>query len=560
MVTKTTLFITITLSTVLLVSTAQAQNSLVDSLNQRVEMSSNNAEIIEWKLEIANSYQQTNPDTLVTIAREAFLMAEQLGDENLIFESGILIGRGQIRSGNYTAGLTHYKNLLSRLDQLNNPKLLNHRAEVLRGIGNIYFIQFQQELSLEYYQDALQLYESLDDSLRVGSLYDNMASAHLELENYKISEEFYLKALDIHTQNDNSLSKASTQVNLALLYERLDRRDKTMYFATLALNAAKEQNALIMESYAVRILGSVSKENKDFRSALNYYQRSLEIANQLEIPYEQKDSYLNLSKIYEELGDYKNAYEHYVSHKVFNDSLINEQSATKLAELRAEYETAEQQREIELLETEKELQAARLVSISSGLGSVLLAVLLIALYFHNKKRKEIELLEKDRIIADSKKRIAEEELANSRLREENLQKELTNYALHIVEKNDFLEEVKSEMNEIRMEIKNSGVLKQINKLGSKIYQNLMINKDREEFEIQVEQACDGFFKSLEQQYPTLTNQERRLAALLRLNLSSKEISGILNISPKSVDQSRYRLRKKLELPKSENLAVFLNQV
>ncbi|MBO6537023.1 MAG: tetratricopeptide repeat protein [Balneolaceae bacterium] len=542
------------------ISTAQTQSALVDSLNQRISQSSDEAQIIRWKLEIGSSFQQTNPDTLISIAQEAYTMAEQLGDDQLFIESGLLIGRGMIRSGDYTPALAQFNDLLARIDALNNPDHLSFRAEVVRGIGNIYFIQFQQELSLEYYADASAIYEELNDTLRMGSLYDNIASAHLELENFELAEEFYLKALDLHTDNENVMSMASTQVNLALLYDRLQRRDRTVYFATLALNTAKEQNALIMESYAVRILGSVSYQNKDYQSALNYYQRSLEIANELEIPYEQKDSYLNLSRIYEDLGDYKNAYEHYVQHKVFNDSLINQQSANKLAELRAEYETTEQQREIELLEKEQELQSARLISISSGLGSVLLVVLITALFFINKKRKEIELLEKDRIIADSKKRIAEEELANARLREENLQKELTNYALHIVEKNDFLEEVKSEMNEIRTEIKNSGVLKQINKLGSKIYQNLMINKDREEFEIQVEQACDGFFKSLEQQYPNLTNQERRLAALLRLNLSSKEISGILNISPKSVDQSRYRLRKKLDLPKSENLGVFLNQV
>lgn len=68
------------------------------------------------------------------------------------------------------------------------------------------------------------------------------------------------------------------------------------------------------------------------------------------------------------------------------------------------------------------------------------------------------------------------------------------------------------------------------------------------------------FKKLEQRYPELTPQERRLAALLRLNLSSKEISGIMNISPKSVDQGRYRLRKKLTLQKKKNLSLFLNQI
>ncbi|MBO6795401.1 MAG: tetratricopeptide repeat protein [Balneolaceae bacterium] len=542
------------------ISTTYAQNSLVDSLNQEIEMSSNDVDIINMKLRISNQFRQTNPDTLVIIAKEAYEMAERIGNESLIIKSGLLIAQGYIRSGSYGASLSQFQELLTRLDNNEIEDFRHHRAEVLRGIGNIYFIQFQQELSLEYYGDALELYIELDDSLNVGTLYDNMASAHLELENLELAEEFYMKALDLHTKYNNVMSKASSQINLAMLYEKLDRRDKTAYYATMVLNTAREQNALIMESYAVRILGSVAFDNKDYDNAIEYYNRSLEIANQLDIAYEQKDSYLNLSEIYAEIGDYQNAYEHYVLHKTFNDSLLDEQSANKLAELRAEYETVEQQREIELLEKESELKSARLVSISSGLGSVLLVVLLTALFIHNKKRKEIELLEKDKIIADSKKRIAEEELANAKLREENLQKELTNYALHIVEKNDFLEEVKSEMQELRSEIKNSELLKQVNKLGSKIYQNLMINKDREEFEIQVEQACDGFFKSLEQQFPTLTNQERRLAALLRLNLSSKEISGILNISPKSVDQSRYRLRKKMELPKSKNLAVFLNQV
>ena len=116
------------------------------------------------------------------------------------------------------------------------------------------------------------------------------------------------------------------------------------------------------------------------------------------------------------------------------------------------------------------------------------------------------------------------------------------------------------MADLRMDVQSKDAIKHINKLGSRIYQNLMINKDREEFEIQVEQACEGFFKNLEHKHPDLTNQERRLAALLRLNLSSKEISGILNISPKSVDQSRYRLRKKLDLDKDINLSTFLNQI
>lgn len=541
-------------------STALAQQTNIDSLSQLLSETNESSMQAELLIEIANLFQQTNPDTLVELALEALTISERINDNEMIIRSGLLAAQGMIRSGSYDKSLEQFQSTLEFLEDLNSSDFESYRGHALRGIGNIYFIQFQQELSLEYYNEVLPILIALEDSTTIAKLYDNMASAYLELEDKNLAEEYYLKSLAINEATNDVMGAAATDINLAILYSTSEQLDKAVYHATKALNVARQRDAMIMESYAVRILGSVAFDLKDFELALEYNQRSLQIANELDIAYEQKDSYKNLSDIYREMGRFEEAYENYVIHKQYNDSLLNQESQLKLAELRAEYETEQKEQQILLLEKESELKSARLISISLALSSVLIVVVIGSISFASRKRKEIELLEKNKIIADSKKRIAEEELANAQLREENLQKELTNYALHIVEKNDFLEEVKTEMTDLRSEVKNQDALKQINKLGSKIYQNLMINKDREEFEIQVEQACDGFFKSLEQRYPALTNQERRLAALLRLNLSSKEISGILNISPKSVDQSRYRLRKKLDLPKSENLGVFLNLI
>jgi DNA-binding CsgD family transcriptional regulator len=58
----------------------------------------------------------------------------------------------------------------------------------------------------------------------------------------------------------------------------------------------------------------------------------------------------------------------------------------------------------------------------------------------------------------------------------------------------------------------------------------------------------------------MTENEKRLAALLRLNLSSKEIASILNISPKSVEMNRYRLRKKLGVPSDVGLSEFIREL
>ena len=132
-------------------------------------------------------------------------------------------------------------------------------------------------------------------------------------------------------------------------------------------------------------------------------------------------------------------------------------------------------------------------------------------------------------------------------------KEVVNFALHIVEKNDFLEQLQKTI----AESDKPQNFQQINKL---IVQNLSTEKDRKEFKANVENVNEAFFLKLEEKFPKLTKNEKRLCALLRLNLSSKEIANVQNISPSSVNINRHRLRKKLNIPEEENLSEFLNKV
>ncbi|RUA28671.1 MAG: hypothetical protein DSY76_04170, partial [Bacteroidetes bacterium] len=69
-----------------------------------------------------------------------------------------------------------------------------------------------------------------------------------------------------------------------------------------------------------------------------------------------------------------------------------------------------------------------------------------------------------------------------------------------------------------------------------------------------------FYSALREKYPNLTPNEVRLSALIRLDLSSKEIASILNISSKSVEMNRYRLRKKMQLSSSVNLSEFIRSI
>lgn len=91
-----------------------------------------------------------------------------------------------------------------------------------------------------------------------------------------------------------------------------------------------------------------------------------------------------------------------------------------------------------------------------------------------------------------------------------------------------------------------------------ITQDLSIGLDREKYQMYIHEQNSNFcIHRLTKLFPTITENEKRLASLLHLNLSSKEIASILNISPKSVEMNRYRLRKMLKIISSINLTDYI---
>ena len=80
------------------------------------------------------------------------------------------------------------------------------------------------------------------------------------------------------------------------------------------------------------------------------------------------------------------------------------------------------------------------------------------------------------------------------------------------------------------------------------------------FELHFEQVHEEFIRRLKDRFPDLTSRELRLCVYLKMNLSSKEIANLMNISPRGVEISRYRVRKKMNLERNEGLSEILMEV
>ncbi|MEM7107618.1 MAG: triple tyrosine motif-containing protein [Bacteroidota bacterium] len=152
-----------------------------------------------------------------------------------------------------------------------------------------------------------------------------------------------------------------------------------------------------------------------------------------------------------------------------------------------------------------------------------------------------------------------EHLKNEKLKSEinHKNKELASSTMNLINKNEFISHVKSNLSSLVNKSKSTEVKSELNKIIKDIDRNISQDNDWEHFEFHFDQVHGDFSHQLHLKHPDLSPQEMKISALLRMNLSTKEIAHLLNISVRGVEISRYRLRKRLGIDRKINLTEYL---
>ncbi len=160
----------------------------------------------------------------------------------------------------------------------------------------------------------------------------------------------------------------------------------------------------------------------------------------------------------------------------------------------------------------------------------------------------------DQITESSKKEI--NKLLNEKLKSEINHKngQLTSVTLNLIDKNEFMVDVRKKL---ETTLKQGGTKEELKRIIKTIDKNITDNDSWDQFSYHFDQVHGDYLKKLSSYSIKLSPQEIKLAAFLRLNMSSKEISKLMNISVRGVELARYRLRKKLKLERDQNLVEYL---
>ena len=244
-------------------------------------------------------------------------------------------------------------------------------------------------------------------------------------------------------------------------------------------------------------------------------------------------------------GNYNEALNYMEQYMRVKDSLAREKYQHQLAELNVKYKTRERQQQIRQLELAKKQEQTRFYYLL--IASALLILALLAIGYVLVQKKKITQLQWEKM------RLKAQNLSDEL---ERKNKQLSEHALHMLQKNKILTSILNRLESL-IEAPPGQDRAQLKKLQAEIRKMLRADKDWEELSRNFERINEDFVRKIHSVNPNITTHDLRLATLIKMNLTNKEIAQLLNINYQSVKNAQYRLKQKLKLAPGENIRTFL---
>ncbi|RZK69639.1 MAG: tetratricopeptide repeat protein [Pedobacter sp.] len=436
----------------------------------------------------------------------------------------------------YSQALVNFYKADVLLRKKNRKDLL---AGNLNKIGKTYFYNRQYAIALKTFQEALGTYKSLNNRHGIADTYGFIGQTYEKRDDQKQAFKYQRLALREFEKLADQTGIAKIYENLGSIYEDRMQLDSALKFFMLALNLNKTEKISKIE--IINNIGDVYRKTNRYKEAMSYTLKAAQLARDMNEQYQLASAYRDLSKTFDLQGRYDSAYYYSEAGRDIFLTIFSEDNKKQILLLQTMFDT--EQKDNAILQFEKDKKINTVLTIAA----VLIIILILCLAITIISRQRLKL-----ILYESQKKAMGDDL-------ELKSKELTSHTLHLIQKNQLLEELKSKLSEMIKDDKRDQ-RKELKQVISLITFNSNQEKNWDDFRIVFERVHENFFESLKKQSTALTSSDLRLVALLKMNLSSSDIATMLGISQDSLRISRYRLRKKLNLEEGENLGAFIQRL
>lgn len=462
-------------------------------------------------------------------------LAQAINDLDGLASSYLVEGNNLVRKGDYDESIDRFIRGLKITEELDDQTL---RASFLLNIGRQKEILGELSSASEYLQEALAIYQREGQEYKVGQSYINLGVLEYKRQNVGLSIEYNENALTIFRKLEDKALIALSLQNLGFAYAHLEQYAKAFEYYDESFTLRREINDLYGIGKIYLNKAKIFEAQNQVEKAREAANTSLEFADSIKNKLLKRDIYSFLYSSYRKRKSFETALTYYEKLEQVKDSMAIEANQNRIAELTAAYEFDQIINENKLKEQESQLkdnQIRQRNTLITGLF-ILLIMLIILIYLQREKmRSKLALTQKDHLLT-----LKEKQLANEQLKSKDDQ--LQTYVQELSQKDSILEKTQSELDQIKTnrDKANQDYAEMIEKLNESI-----LNNDWAKFKLYFEKAYPDFFKKLNSRISSMTQNDQRLAALIKMNLTNKEIAKVFHISPDSVVRAKHRLRQKM---------------
>lgn len=380
----------------------------------------------------------------------------------------------------------------------------NRRGYSLNTIGLAYQKQKMFDSAFKYYRQALEIFSTINNPVWIGIISGNMGQIHYELSNYDTARSLfqlaYETSLPAHPAEGANAQQWLSRTELAL-----NNTNKALFEVRQALGTMASSNVF----------------EHDYRS----YARNI---------------YYAAAQVFKEMKEYDSAFYYNNLYAALNDSLEQIIAANSLSITHARVNDLNSRYQIQALNREKRAtEITRNVSITGVLLAAAAILLLV-----NRKRQKIKQ-EKEK--AEQEKLVLQQEMALA-------QQQLKMFTGNIIEKSALIEKLQQQQevnpsNEERQDI-----------VQALVQQSMLTDADWLHFKTIFEKAHPGFFNRLREHANDMSQAEMRMAALTRLQFTTRHMADVLGVSANSIIKAKQRLRQRFNLQTNYEVEEFMRKL
>lgn len=430
--------------------------------------------------------------------------------------------------------------------------------KTLVQIGMVHLLQRDFEQSEIDLKEALSYFQREGDWKNESMVWSTLSVMHQGTGKFEEGVKEGLKSLTIRYEHRQIRGQAESLNNIAINYMSLNQWEKGIEMLREATR--KFQNAGD-HTYAPTLMTNIGYcyYNLDsFPQALAEYRKAVKLGEERKQSNALLYGYQRMAELFEHTEQFDSAYVYLAKHDSIESQMLGQTQIRKIEELEAEYGAREHALEMEALERENDILFTRNVAII--IAGILLFIVawgvLIFLVMRYRKNKKLFYAEKEAL--EAKESVARAQLALSEKELENKRGELTSFLNRILDKESVISELEGKIADLESRIESGDPQKQeVRDALAKM--RILTDEDWGEFRNRFSNVYPNLIERLRESYPDLSQGEIRIFLLMKLGLEPAQMTNVLGVSKEGVKKARYRLRKRLELDKEENMLQFIRK-